>query len=774
MILAGAGWVAGLFGLFANEVIKENPCILQSLSGQAAVETQAPSGAGLTVKNEPISAEQLQYATTIVEVAVSLGLPTRAAEVAIMTAIQESVLYNIPYGDRDSIGLFQQRKEWAPRRVRLNPKKSAGMFYTGGRGGQPGLIDITGWESMPRGDAAQTVQVSATPTAYATHEDEAIAIVAHILGDANVVQTSAECEESDSLDPIERMVQVAEAQVNGLANGPGTLRVGTYNVHGRSHTPGDGWIGRMRRSVQLIRDTQIDVVALQEFEPVQRQEFLRLTNGADRVTEDEWAVFPKEPTYGGSNNASVNSIAYNTSKLRLIEQVSRTTPMPYYFGGSRKQIPLAKFEVIDPDNPDIGKVFWFSSTHDPAFEENAYWRYQDALAQSTHDEELVARTGDPMIKGGDYNAFQNLRYVNNTTFQGKHENITTCVQTASGVFRHVDPDPAVQNRLGCRAETAKGVQLGQVDHLFRTESVKVHQYKVEPRDRATSDHPLVWAEVSFGSSVETRKFDSSGQLVHYSAGEAGFSAPADLTQLASYTGDEESGITAELLDVPGVRNGSLPLKRGDIVFKDQNGQLSEVGIVTNASTATGVSYIGVNNGGAAKRLEVGLQGIALVLRLESLTTASGEWVFPLAEGTYNISSPYGPRDLNGDDFHNGADYGTNGVEAPLVAMHRGTVLRAQFDDAWGNYLLVETNIPVEGMPGSTYKYMYAHLSRYELGLTLGQKLEAGDSVGNVGDTGNSLGEHLHLNICTSLDCLNGDPEGTVDPADFLRSVGITP
>jgi murein DD-endopeptidase MepM/ murein hydrolase activator NlpD len=198
---------------------------------------------------------------------------------------------------------------------------------------------------------------------------------------------------------------------------------------------------------------------------------------------------------------------------------------------------------------------------------------------------------------------------------------------------------------------------------------------------------------------------------------------------------------------------------------------------TANQTASGLGrFVGVGDDSIVKLLTLRESEFVGVIRLNisDVLVQSGDWVFPLAKGTYNISSPYGPRNLNGDDFHNGADYGTNGVEAPLVAMHRGTVLRAQYDDAWGNYLMVETNIPVEGVPGATYKYMYAHLSRYELGLTLGQKLEAGDPVGNVGDTGNSFGEHLHLNICTSLDCLNGDPEGTVNPADFLRSVRITP
>jgi len=91
-------------------------------------------------------------------------------------------LRNLPYGDRDSVGLFQQRASWGSLEQRMDPHQAASMFYTGGSGGQPGLLDISGWQNMTVTDAAQAVQRSAYPNAYADDEPLARALVAQITG----------------------------------------------------------------------------------------------------------------------------------------------------------------------------------------------------------------------------------------------------------------------------------------------------------------------------------------------------------------------------------------------------------------------------------------------------------------------------------------------------------------------------------------------------------------------------------------------------------------
>lgn len=126
--------------------------------------------------------DQASNAHTIVAVGEQLGVPEFGLAVALATAAQESTLRNLDDGDRDSVGLFQQRAPWGTFEERTHPPTSARFFYTGGAGGQAGLLDISSWEGMPLAEAAQAVQVSAYPDAYARWEDDAWVWLAEIRG----------------------------------------------------------------------------------------------------------------------------------------------------------------------------------------------------------------------------------------------------------------------------------------------------------------------------------------------------------------------------------------------------------------------------------------------------------------------------------------------------------------------------------------------------------------------------------------------------------------
>ncbi|GAB3264826.1 C40 family peptidase [Kineosporia babensis] len=129
---------------------------------------------------------QLENAQTVIETGVALDIPPRGLVVAVATAMQESTLRNINYGDRDSLGLFQQRAAWGPASDRTNPEESARMFFTGGQQGQPGLVDVDNWQSMDVTDAAQEVQRSAFPFAYARWESLAGSLVESVVGDGQL------------------------------------------------------------------------------------------------------------------------------------------------------------------------------------------------------------------------------------------------------------------------------------------------------------------------------------------------------------------------------------------------------------------------------------------------------------------------------------------------------------------------------------------------------------------------------------------------------------
>ena len=129
---------------------------------------------GTTVRLSP---EQARNAATIAAVAERRGLPARAVTIALATAYQESKLLNIDYGDRDSLGLFQQRPSqgWGTPDEVMDPVYAAGRFYDE-------LVKVPGYTEMAVTDAAQTVQRSAFPTAYADHEDDARVLASSLSG----------------------------------------------------------------------------------------------------------------------------------------------------------------------------------------------------------------------------------------------------------------------------------------------------------------------------------------------------------------------------------------------------------------------------------------------------------------------------------------------------------------------------------------------------------------------------------------------------------------
>jgi hypothetical protein len=123
-----------------------------------------------------LSSEQAASAATIAAVARVRDLPERAVVIALATAQQESTLRNLDYGDRDSLGLFQQRPSqgWgSPEQVR-DPVYAAGQFYDR-------LVEVRGWETGRLTEVAQAVQRSGFPEAYQKHEPMAQALTTALL-----------------------------------------------------------------------------------------------------------------------------------------------------------------------------------------------------------------------------------------------------------------------------------------------------------------------------------------------------------------------------------------------------------------------------------------------------------------------------------------------------------------------------------------------------------------------------------------------------------------
>ena len=123
---------------------------------------------------------------TITALALRRGLPARAATIALATAIQESKLRNIRYGDRDSVGLFQQRPSqgWGTVEQILDPEYSTDKFYDA-------LVKVDDWESGTITVVAQKVQRSSYPEAYADHEQEGRILASALAGHSPAVSGAA-------------------------------------------------------------------------------------------------------------------------------------------------------------------------------------------------------------------------------------------------------------------------------------------------------------------------------------------------------------------------------------------------------------------------------------------------------------------------------------------------------------------------------------------------------------------------------------------------------
>ncbi len=197
MLLAVAGYVAVQYVYGGRP---DPGCTVVSANGDGA--------------SYEFTAEQAENAATVAAVGTSRGMPERAVTIALATALQESGLRNIRHGDRDSLGLFQQRptQGWGDERQIMDPAYSAARFYAH-------LAEVPGYSRLPLTVAAQRVQRSGYPQAYAKHEPDAVLLAAALTGRA---PATFGCEGRPGTDP----------------GGPAAVRAALVRDFGREARPG--------------------------------------------------------------------------------------------------------------------------------------------------------------------------------------------------------------------------------------------------------------------------------------------------------------------------------------------------------------------------------------------------------------------------------------------------------------------------------------------------------------------------------------------------------
>ena len=233
-------------GSYATDLLKQSIAKREALkaqqgfSGYTTTDTGQPGDiSGVSIQG--LSDEQNQIARTIYMTGKQRGASDRDIQIALMTAFQESGMRNINYGDRDSVGVFQQRTSqgWGSVAQIMDPTYSTNKFFDS-------LLKLNGRDKMALTQAAQAVQRSAFPNAYAKHEGKA----------ANILQAFNSVGQSQARAPQQQVNSQGQEQTSGVAKAPTGVRQQLLNTAfgmlGIPYAWGGGGIGnRSSRGIGL-------------------------------------------------------------------------------------------------------------------------------------------------------------------------------------------------------------------------------------------------------------------------------------------------------------------------------------------------------------------------------------------------------------------------------------------------------------------------------------------------------------------------------------------
>jgi len=429
-----------------------------------------------------LSAEQAGNAAVIAGVARDLGVSRYGVEVALATALQESGLVNVTGGDRDSAGLFQQRPSqgWGTYTEVTDPARATQAFF--GRAthtDNPGLLDISGWEHLPVAEAAQAVQRSAFPDAYAGWQAAAHRLSAVLTDDASQATTG----------------EPSLGNCGGGTSGPVTIA--TLNLLGAGHTDGRAggghdasgyppWRQRLPGELAAITAAGATIAGLQEVHPPQA----RALTG--RLAQ-QWGIYP-------DTGPAQNRVIWDRAMWMLAE--ARLVRLPY-FGGREVGTPLVMLAGL-PGTTAASQQVWVWSVHNPASTRgNASQIRARALRRELATVAPIIDSGTPAVIVGDFNDARDGPSSSHCLFT---PTLTNAFGGSSAPCRPPRDDARLDHIYGANLAWA----TARTDTTTRTQRL--------------SDHPLVVATTAPTGGCGAAELASSATT----CGEVSFPVPADL------------------------------------------------------------------------------------------------------------------------------------------------------------------------------------------------------------------------------------------------------
>jgi len=698
----------------------------------------------LTEGYPTITTEQATNAVVIAQVARDLNVPRRGLEIAIAVAIQESKLVNLTGGDRDSRGLFQQRRsaDWGTRTQITSPRLAAEAFFGEAQHtNNPGLLDIPNWEQLPLTLAAQAVQQSGYPDAYARWEPIAQEIAALLGGGLPDVETIT----SGSDQGIDE-ASAEECAPTGDIVAPVTL--GSFNILGAGHTDGKagggnehagfaGWEARLPQAIDALETQGVTIAGLQEVHGGQE-------NALAARYGQKWGMYPES---GQQNKVIWDRNSWEMTDARLVQ-------IPY-FKGNDVGMPLVQLT-----SPTTGQSIWVWSIHNPANTHGDARQHRvEALRRELDTMSDLKATGVPVVILGDFN----------DDSDGQHSS-------------HCTLTPTVSNAFGGSAEPCQEpAKDAPIDHIYGANltwaSASVDN---NPQANRISDHPLVIATTA-GSSAGCAVTDSvynlgpvKPQLTHL------VNVLGPMFDIETVGGYRESatdphghpaGLAADFM-VPLTPAGKA---QGDALVAYAQQHATELGIdyiiwyqrIWSVEQAA-EGWRPMEDRGSATEDHLDHPHIQVLPDPSSATGTSGtgtvagsgscgEVVYPVpAQYVGNDAHNWHDSGRHWSSWHSGTDFGAP-CGTPVYAAHAGTI-EVDTTQGWSGPWLVK----VTNGPGLLTTW-YAHME--QVTVSRGETVQPGQQIGVVGEEGNSDGCHLHFEVHLENGSIYG-PDN-VDPSTWL-------